>query len=114
MNQGTGILHTWRLPDVGTCEDVGGIKGGGTIVHLVADRSVEWECRITGVEAGNAFAEGKVIQALGIRVVRQDSKAVRHALFDGGLERMVVRVDIRNIGLNGGRKRVGFESAATA
>src|SRR5579864_8541090 len=37
---------------------------------------------------------------------------MRHALFDGGLQRVIVRIYIVDIGLNGGGKRVGLKECA--
>ena len=55
---------------------MGVVKARGAVVELMAARSVERECRVTCIEAGNALAERKVIQTLGVGVVSEDGEAV--------------------------------------
>src|SRR5881394_2266885 len=81
-----GTPHPGRMPYIGSGEDVRVVKARWSLVKLVAAGSVERECRVTSIEAGDAFAEWKIIQTLGVCIVGQNCKPMKHPLFNGSLK----------------------------
>src|SRR5260370_14904341 len=100
----------WTLVRAG--KGVGMVKAWWSVVKFVAVWIVQRESGVSRVEAGNALAKREIVKALRVGIVRQDCESVGHALFHGSLQRVVARVDVVNISLNGRREGVGLELCA--
>src|SRR6266849_1096416 len=70
-------------------------------VELVPQRIIPWPSRnCIGANVGHSSPVREIINTLGPGVAAEDCKPMRHALFEGRLQRMVRRIDI--LGVLGG------------
>src|SRR6266850_7634577 len=71
----------------------------------------DWEGRVSCVKTRYSLPKRKVVEALRERIVGQNREAARHALLHRRLQRVIDRINICDICLDG-RKRVGGELSA--
>src|SRR4030081_981437 len=88
------------------------VKARLSIVEVMAIGIAQRQGRISRIKARNSLAKWEVIKTLGVGIVGQKCYAVRHALFERSLQRVVVCIDVSYVGLHGG-EGVGTELAAT-
>src|ERR1700741_744864 len=98
MNQRARTPETGRLPNVRAGKYMSVIETRRSVVKFVAVWIVQRKGRISRVKARNSFAKWEVVEALRVRIVREDRESVGHALLDGSLQRVVAGVDVVDIG----------------